>query len=151
LDAFAWPGDGGNPRTMSNLRECFNGLSSATIHCTSRTTSYLSFRYTHYFGSVTCSVYHRSHHPGRMQIALQAITGIRFQQLAEVVSTVRDGERKRRIKSAQLHIFSFLPSKQMRREDIVIASGNPHDATHAEKPPKKRPLVQPAEKRRLRR
>src|SRR2546423_15689816 len=90
------------PRTMSKLGECFNGPSPATIHRTSRTTSYLNFCYTQSFGSVTCSAYHRSHHPDTCRLLLQAmsscyqaILSIRFRQMAEVVTIVRDGARKR--------------------------------------------------------
>lgn len=71
--------------------------------------------------------------------------------MAVVVKIVRDGARKRSTKSTQLSIFPFEPIKQMRHEDVVIASGRPHDDRYAEKQPGKRSLVRPAEKRRLRR
>jgi len=49
------------------------------------------------------------------------------------------------------HFVPFAPIKQMRHKEVVIASGSPHDDRYAEKPPEKRSLVRPAEKRRLRR
>ena len=156
---FAWLGERGCPRTMSKLGECFNGPSPATIHRTSRTTSDLNFRYTQSFGSVTCSAYHRSHHPDTCRLLLQAmstcyqaILSIRFRQLAEVVARVRDGAGKRRMKSTQLS--SFVSSHRLNRRDtrkLPFPSSKPHDDRYAEKPPEKRSLVRPAEKRRLRR
>ena len=71
--------------------------------------------------------------------------------MAEAVKRVRDGARKRRTESTQLSIFPFAPIKQMRHEDVVIASGRTHDDRYAEKPPEKCSLVRPAEKRRPRR
>jgi len=37
------------------------------------------------------------------------------------------------MKSTQLSIFPFAPIKQIRHEEVVIASGQPHDDRYAEK------------------
>ena len=53
--------------------------------------------------------------------------------MAEAVKRVRDGARKRSTKSTQFSIFPFEPIKQMRHEDVVIASGRPNDDRYAER------------------